>query len=629
MTRDANAPFELGPDDWADFDKRTDVCTLQCAIAKAKEHGELDHRETLRSRLKYLRSTWGTLKRADNRRRYFEEADRARSQGQQPPRRVKHTTNHAEAVRSCRSGAQMANQVLLYFDRCWNDRSDEMSGRYLHLLVVYLMGGSKARLDTWEEEEEANKDELMQEEQDINYDEHSEEDNVGNRDSKSNELHTTNISMDDGYFECVLCDLRYSSRTTLTGHYDKHVKKKFFEKPLQCPICRQQQQQQREKMNVWVGEGFPAWLNHLEQCHGKRYTPYFRQDTSQAAKYPCPFANCVTQRKDKIFNSRGLSNHVFRSHAKEHTKDQFKTPIICRYCTLPGDNNSSTTILKNIWDWKQHFTLVHEEQQQRTMFECYICSQLVRTAGGLKSHFSNLHERKEGFFERPFTCPECVKLGKTNCATMSSRKAWQDHIDQYHDGGAKRPQLAEFRPPEYRCLVCLQQYSTRENLSHHLKLAHTELFTVPFQCPACVRQGKQDTEIFDSQVAWTYHTWRYHRDVILSSTSDVDSPESSKIGMSECEDLACVSLEGRNSQLPNISTTPEDELTWSGVVNIVPDVVSGTDKLDGLQNTPLRRMRGSCKRKRDSLKEDQAESRNKRCGRVSAVTIPIDPALLD
>lgn len=74
---------------------------------------------------------------------------------------------------------------------------------------------------------------------------------------------------DDDSFRCAICDLDFSSRITLTGHYEKHVKAKLFE-PFQCPECR------RKKVDALV-EGYLAWLNHLQRIHGKRYTPYFQQ----------------------------------------------------------------------------------------------------------------------------------------------------------------------------------------------------------------------------------------------------------------------------------------------------------------------------------------------------------------
>jgi len=57
MTQDPNAPFNLGPDNWTDFDTRTDACALQRAIAATREEGDTDHQEMLRSRFKYLRRT--------------------------------------------------------------------------------------------------------------------------------------------------------------------------------------------------------------------------------------------------------------------------------------------------------------------------------------------------------------------------------------------------------------------------------------------------------------------------------------------------------------------------------------------------------------------------------------------
>lgn len=97
-SRDENAPFDLHPDDWAECDARQDSKDLRAAITAAGQEGDPEFYGTLRSRLKYLRRSWRQLKLADLRSKYFEEADRLRADGQQPPPRREMLSKRAAEI---------------------------------------------------------------------------------------------------------------------------------------------------------------------------------------------------------------------------------------------------------------------------------------------------------------------------------------------------------------------------------------------------------------------------------------------------------------------------------------------------------------------------------------------------
>ena len=77
LTRDPNAPIKLSPDEWQEWESRADATTLRTAITEAPEGIDASYLKQLVSRFKYLRNSWGVLKLADNRSKYFEIADRA------------------------------------------------------------------------------------------------------------------------------------------------------------------------------------------------------------------------------------------------------------------------------------------------------------------------------------------------------------------------------------------------------------------------------------------------------------------------------------------------------------------------------------------------------------------------
>jgi hypothetical protein len=100
LSLDSNAPIRLTPDEWAKFEARDDATTLRGAITEARREHDQEFLKTLNSRFRYLRYSWESFKLADSRRRYFEEADRSRAQGQQPPRDQGNVSNHVAGIRS-------------------------------------------------------------------------------------------------------------------------------------------------------------------------------------------------------------------------------------------------------------------------------------------------------------------------------------------------------------------------------------------------------------------------------------------------------------------------------------------------------------------------------------------------
>lgn len=429
-------------------------------------------------------------------------------------------SNHVAEAWSRKSNAQMANQIVRHFLRKWNaSHEDDELGRYAQLLVAYLNQNTKAKLDVWEEEEEEKEEE--DDDLDDLDDEKSGWDKNENRKAKRRE--GTDDPEDRG-FTCVICELRYKSRSTLTGHYEKHRRNGFFEQPLWCPECC------RNKKSASVGRGYLTWLNHLERFYGQRYTPYFRQTEKYPEKYPCPFLNCDVQRKGKPYNSRGLTGHFARVHVNEqdaNVQGKFKDAIQCHRCISQKVGGGTAPLIASLRDWRRHIDLVHCRDQHR-MYQCLLCLEMVRTARGLKSHFYSLHERRESFFANPFRCPECIRAGQDDAPEIMGRKAWQEHNDQHHDGGAKKEPLATGlqspqRHPRYPYLICLNCYHMRDTLARHLDRGRGELFQTPFRCPKCAREHGRDTELFENKHTWILHVLQEHPADGTNSGTNLDT----------------------------------------------------------------------------------------------------------
>src|SRR6266516_500728 len=59
LSRDLNAPIDLSPDEWAEFEGRVDATMLRAAIAaEARKENNQEILSRLRTRLGYLRRFW-------------------------------------------------------------------------------------------------------------------------------------------------------------------------------------------------------------------------------------------------------------------------------------------------------------------------------------------------------------------------------------------------------------------------------------------------------------------------------------------------------------------------------------------------------------------------------------------
>jgi hypothetical protein len=617
LSRDKDAPIDLNPGDWLQFHQRKDVTKLQDAIhtiQTSKDQATIDHTHEnennndkkkelgtltellrlLRSRLRALRHAWGKLKLADIRQQYFKKADRARVLGKEPPRIERIVSNIPAGTRALKSNSQTADQIFQHFVRKWNiSKDDEDPGRYIDLLIAYSRGCSKAELDLWEDEyeiqeeyNEGNEDE-DDDDNDYDHDECDDHERIEGNDSEN----IAYKEMEENW-KCVICDLNFSSRKTLTSHFQRHKRAQYFniKKPRRCPACRKDK---TNKKNCLVESGLLAWFNHLERFHGPYSLPYTPSDLKDPARYPCPFSVCTSKGKDKLFNARGLNVHITKAHKAEmdeKTKDRFKTKVrchqccSCKRCNLQGVGH--TALVESVAKWKTHFDIFHADEK-RIVYQCFICQDTIRTAQGLKSHFSNLHERREGYFAKSFSCPECIRTGNVDPPIIIGRKAWQEHIGQCHDGAAKEHKPEELvESPDtishYPCLVCGRCYHGRSYLQEHLKLSHEGLIKkTSLQFPQCIRE-------FNNTNAWIHHTIREHK---------------------VCESMRRCTVGSHNNATVMI-TRPTDETATTDEINLGEIAVLQQDQLDGGARS-FEEFRKQPKRKRnllgDTLLSDENE----------------------
>jgi hypothetical protein len=618
LSRDQNAPIDLTESELAEFDRRQDATTLREAMAEARSRDDETFYGTLNSRLKYLRRSWKSLKLADKRRRYFEEADRSRAQGVQPPRDSRDRSNLSTAMRSHVSNAPLADQIHRHFLRKWNaSGEDDDPGRFVRLLVAYLSGDTKAQLDEWEEDGEEELDEKKAGQ-------------AYRGDGKLAAEECEGDVVDHHSFVCVICNLSYSSRKTLTSHYERHIKMGMFNQPLSCPECRRH----GERVSV---EGFMAWLNHLERFHGKLYTPYFPQGRSYLDKYPCPFSYCGTHKKGKKLDFRGLAHHLGHCHADDlhpddlgGDKDRFKDAVRCFRCASQNAGEAEPPFIAGLWDWRRHFDQEHRSDLHR-VYQCFLCPETFLSTRALKIHFFRQHETRDNCFARPFQCPECVTTGHPDPPSITGREAWQRHVDKCHDGGVKDKQVdvdVDVASPHlhtrHLCLICQKGHHSREALDRHLDRSHAKLFIEPFRCPECTRQDNGETEFFHDKSTWILHVDRQHPNDCAISDLELAAPP-------KCQ-RAKRKRGGKRPRLPR-SRGSSTTSTTSGVCRSPIWDLSSDESLepDTAESDPdgtyVPRLERKSKRLRGKCDLGAGLEESQRC--QEAESIPIDPRLLE
>jgi hypothetical protein len=78
---------------------------------------------------------------------------------------------------------------------------------------------------------------------------------------------------------------------------------------------------------------------------------------------------------------------------------------------------------------------------------------------------------RNGVFNQPFLCPECIRQGNPNSLISASPSAWSNHVERCH-GKINAPNLLSY-PPAYkqsRCLVCEGLFMKGKGLQRHFKI---------------------------------------------------------------------------------------------------------------------------------------------------------------
>lgn len=150
-----------------------------------------------------------------------------------------------------------------------------------------------------------------------------------------------------------------------------------------------------------------------------------------------------------------------------------------------------------------------------TQSRCLIYDLPIHGRSELTRHCQKIHV-KNGTFDRPFSCPECFRLGMGNISIEGGPPAWSRHAEETH-GRIYAPNLPSISIPtkgSQRCLLCENFFEKGGGMARHLRRTHDQRdgrYKQPFPCPECCRQGKSDAYI-DGLSDWKHHISSAHEE---------------------------------------------------------------------------------------------------------------------
>ncbi|KAI7787992.1 hypothetical protein LA080_013297 [Diaporthe eres] len=208
-----------------------------------------------------------------------------------------------------------------------------------------------------------------------------------------------------------------------------------------------------------------------------------------------------------------LSRHTTIYHVAE--KSDFASTFPCPECRRLEWADS---FIHNPSEWSSQVANCHGREHATSLppswIRCLLCDKSVVS---VKYHV--LRHLKAGLFSEPFACPECARLGQKAEDGCATSVPWIHDYDAWrHHSAAVHSEMAPAMGPKERtrCLVCNQSFN---DMTGHFGRKHVRegLFSQPFRCPECARQGMAESD--DGPLISTREEWNIHCETIHNDTS--------------------------------------------------------------------------------------------------------------
>lgn len=294
--RDPFSPLYLTPDDLAEFEAREDITSLRLAL---EEENDKKAANSLEARIQYTLNFLGNLKLVQKRNEYFKLVDDLRARGQSTAhvRRSNETDpREPKEIPGCKTSSVIGDS--------FQKNSDTTQ------LVPNLMDYLANRLPV----PKGTQHQPMHKK----------------RAAKVCKARAPTRTLS------FLCDQSFATRETLSRHVQRSHP---LEEEFKCPACR------KTGHHVIVLAGAIPWAAHVEQQHGKQFTP-----DPYISEKPAFCLICSTEH-----SVRGFSLHFFKAHEKES-----QYPFECAAChqnELVVQNHAKNS-------WIRHAMDVHGSMDQ-------------------------------------------------------------------------------------------------------------------------------------------------------------------------------------------------------------------------------------------------------------------------
>ncbi|KAK0710271.1 hypothetical protein B0T26DRAFT_434847 [Lasiosphaeria miniovina] len=317
LKRDENAPIYPTVDEVKNLEERSSIQQLKHEYEAIREKQGSDHRDSKRASNAYLthKRELITLIVQGKRKKYFEETDRRRALGQSTSDLSTPTANLYKPLTRTADTDKVAIRIGHFLRE--KDLGGHRRARVFSQLLLAYLGNRSTEVETIMNSLENNK--------------------------------TQDVAKQTEDWQCLFCLKHFAYRGGLTRYnQDHHFSKSAFDRPFPCDECGRQ-----GKMHDV--EGAEQWSNHVEKCHGIKYTPKpprHRKDVRPTKRKP------TKERSDRCFF---CENMFFEgsSHSRHFNKDHgsiFLEPFACFECGRQG----CMAVIESRAAWMDHAADVHK-----------------------------------------------------------------------------------------------------------------------------------------------------------------------------------------------------------------------------------------------------------------------------
>ncbi|CAH1790779.1 unnamed protein product [Owenia fusiformis] len=319
-------------------------------------------------------------------------------------------------------------------------------------------------------------------------------------------------------YSCAICDFKFPTKSSLSGHIKLHAKGKQMPKeqrvlksqanlPIQCELCGEVCLGKEYKTHKTTKHGTPSWPplgegsvdGKIYKCFNceqmfeefKLYKKHFVVSHSNVASHQCAKCN------ESFLTKTSLANHMKECHSDrtfnctecerkfetaKSLKDHQLIHCICNVC------NKQLSSRKTLYRHKRHlhgddkpyqcnqckqrFIIpselnVHIQHKHIGKIYCSICDKHFPNLNLLRKHRVLTH--KTGKLDTsPTPCDVCGK-------SLKGTSGLRVHMQNVHGASSKSVQ----------CHICGKEFHSRKYCSAHIRRVHTEKDVADITCVHC------------------------------------------------------------------------------------------------------------------------------------------------